>query len=198
MGKGALRAIEVTVYARREDGNIDTQVCGQSGDARLIFNTGRVSPGGHLEKEHSPSVLDAVCVLRDCGVECIILSGYSDFVAWCWREQCFACLSHEPARENDPDSVYSVIDGQFLEDELVSLKLRLDDSAALQVILLTNEEGSGRFAVGDAELVGEGDFKLLCSQIVLVGGVEGEHSLKNYDFFGIIALEGNRVHAEVC
>ena len=38
----------------------------------------------------------------------------------------------------------------------------------------------------------------LCSQILFVGGIEDEHSLKNYDFFGIIALEGNRVHAGVC
>ena len=80
----------------------------------------------------------------------------------------------------------------------VSLKLCLDDSAALQVILLTNEEGIGRFVGGDAELVGEGDFKLLCSQIVFVGRLEGAHSMKHYDYFGIIALEGNRVHAEVC
>ena len=54
-----------------------------------------------------------------------------------WSEQSFGSLSHEPARENDLDSAYSVIDGQFLKDELVSLKLPLDDSAALQVILLT-------------------------------------------------------------
>ena len=109
--------------------------------------------------------------MRDCGVECIILSGYSDFTAWCWREKRFACLSHEPARENDLDSAYSVIDGQFLKDELVSLKLRLDDGAALQVILLTNKEGSGRFAAWDTELLREDDFKLLCSQILFVGGI---------------------------
>ena len=68
----------------------------------------------------------------------------------------------------------------------------------MQVILLTNEEGCGWLAGCDAELVREGDFKLLCSQILFVGGIEGEHSLKHYDSFGIIALEGNRVHAEVC
>ena len=68
----------------------------------------------------------------------------------------------------------------------------------MQVILLTNEEGCGWLAGWDAELVLEGDFKLLCCQIVFVGGIEGEHSLKNYDFRRIIALEGNRVHAEVC
>ena len=69
------------------------------------------------------------------------------------------------------------------------MKLPLDDSAALKVILLTNEEGRGWFAVGDTELVREGNFKLLCCQIVFVGGIEDEHSLKNYDFRRIIALE---------
>ena len=78
------------------------------------------------------------------------------------------------------------------------MKLCLDDGAALQVILLTNEEGCGWLAGWDAELVREGDLKLLSSQILFVGGIEGEHSLKHYDSFGIIALEGNRVHAEVC
>ena len=78
------------------------------------------------------------------------------------------------------------------------MKLRLDDGAALQVILLTNEEGSGWLAGWDAELVREVDFQLLCSQILFVGSIEGEHSLKYYDFRRIIALEGNRVHAEVC
>ena len=61
--------------------------------------------------------------------------------------------------------------------------------AALQVILLTNEEGCGWLAGWDAELVREDDFKLLCSQILFAGGIEGEHSLKNYDFRRIIALE---------
>ena len=28
----------------------------------------------------------------------------------------------------------------------------------------------------------EGNFKLLCCQIVFVGGIKDEHSLKNYDF----------------
>ena len=73
--------------------------------------------------------------------------------AWYWRELRFACLSHEPACEYYLDCAYSVIDGQFLKDELVTLKLCLDDGATLQVILLTNEEGSGRFDGWDAELV---------------------------------------------
>ena len=118
--------------------------------------------------------MDAVCVLRDINGVCIILSGHSDFAAWCWRELRFACLSHEPACKNYLDCAYSVIDGQFLKDELVSLKLRLDDGAALQVILLTNEEGCGWLAGWDAELLREGDFKLLCSQILFVGGIEGD------------------------
>ena len=33
------------------------------------------------------------------------------------------CLSHEPACENYLDYAYSVIDGQFFNDELVTLKL---------------------------------------------------------------------------
>ncbi|MCI6803159.1 MAG: hypothetical protein MR893_07405 [Prevotellaceae bacterium] len=43
--------------------------------------------------------------------------------AWYWREQRFACLSYEPACENYLDYAYSVIDGQFFNDELVTLKL---------------------------------------------------------------------------
>ena len=91
--------------------------------------------------------------------------------AWYWRELRFACFSHEPACKNYLDCAYSVIDGQFFKDELVTLKLCLDDGAARRVILLTNEEGRGWFAVGDAELVRAGDFKLLCSQILFVGGI---------------------------
>ena len=72
-----------------------------------------------------------------------------------WSEQSFASLSHEPARENYLDCAYSVIDGQFLKDELVSLNLLFDDSAALQVILLTNEEGCGWLASWDADWSGK-------------------------------------------
>lgn len=71
--------------------------------------------------------------------------------AWYWRELRFAYLYHEPACENYLDCAYSVIDGQFFKDELVTLKLCLDDSAALQVIFLANKEGSVWFAGWDAE-----------------------------------------------
>ena len=47
----------------------------------------------------------------------------SEVAAWYWREQRFACLSHEPACENYLDYAYSVIDGQFFNDEFVTLKL---------------------------------------------------------------------------
>ena len=51
-------------------------------------------------------------------------SGHAvDVTAWYWREQRFACLSCEPACENYLDYAYSVIDGQFFNDELVTLKL---------------------------------------------------------------------------
>ena len=59
-------------------------------------------------------------------------SGHAVWAAWCWREKRFACLSQETAYENYLDCAYSVIDGHFFKDELVSLKLRLDDSAALR------------------------------------------------------------------
>ena len=51
-------------------------------------------------------------------------SGHAvEVAAWYWREQRFACLSYEPACENYLDYAYSVIDGQFFNDELVTLKL---------------------------------------------------------------------------
>ena len=60
-------------------------------------------------------------------------SGHAvDMAAWYWREKRFACLSQETACENYLACAYSVIDGQFFKDELVSMKLRLDDGAALQ------------------------------------------------------------------
>lgn len=46
-----------------------------------------------------------------------------EVAAWCWREKSFACLFHEPACENYLDYAYSVIDGQFFKDVLVTLKL---------------------------------------------------------------------------
>ena len=61
--------------------------------------------------------------------------------------------------------------------------------AALQVILLTNEEGSGRFAGWDAELVLEADFKLLCSQVVFVGGIESDAALVKVDTEGWKKIE---------
>ena len=69
------------------------------------------------------------------------------------------------------------------------MKLPLDDSAALKVILLTNEEGRGWFAVGDTELVREGNFKLLCCQIVFVGGIESDAALVKVDTEGWKKIE---------
>ena len=51
----------------------------------------------------------------------------------------------------------------------------------MQVILLTTEEGCGWLAGWDAELVREGNFKLLCCQIVFVGGIESDAALVKVD-----------------
>ena len=68
------------------------------------------------------------------------------------------------------------------------MKLRLDDGAALQVILLTNKEGSGWFAVVDAELVREDDFKLLCSQILFVCGIVSLKAMEGSAFIVELGL----------
>ena len=59
----------------------------------------------------------------------------------------------------------------------------------MQVILLTNEEGCGWLAGWDAELVREGNFKLLCCQIVFVGGIESDAALVKVDTEGWKKIE---------
>ena len=66
---------------------------------------------------------DFIPKLPNNSLACTTQRSPGEVAAWYWRELRFACLSHEPACENYLDYAYSVIDGQFFNDELVTLKL---------------------------------------------------------------------------